>query len=718
MGRNRGTRKSRSPGLASPGSDPLRRSIMLLVFVVGVVLYLNTLQHQFVFDDVTLISQNPQVKKLEWGQILSRGGYRPVRTVTYAFNHALGGLDPFGYHLFNVVLHGINAALVYLLFHLWTGTNFLAAAGALLFASHPVQTAAVAYVSGRKDLLATSFLLVGVYCFQIYRRQNRVFPLAAALISFALAFFSKEVAVVFPALIVLSALASAEDRKKKKTLHQDMSLLQSMRTALHQHPYAYVGALAGALLGAYYALYLSPASRMSGWWGGSFETQIGTSFKLFAHYLKLSVFPYPLIADYTGQVFDLSGGLLEVSTLAAILLFLGYLALALWIYSRQPRITVGMGWFLLCLLPVLQIVPFHELAADHFLYLPVLGIVLLMALGIEHLRRWKHWAAWSILGMTLLLFSALTVDRNRDWANEERLWETTIRKAPGSYRANTNLGVVYQNRGRWEAAIAHTKKSVELDPSRAISWGNLGLLCRELGQKALKEKRWTEAIGFEEKAIKHLEKSLDLNPEDPFVWSNLGNCYKDLGLIWEDLGNLETANRFRRTAISHFKRALKTRSRHEFVPIIWFNLGRVFIEGGYPQWAIRPLKKALDAFPNYAPGQYWTGICYLELGQFREAIPYLERAAQLQPGYEVWGRLAACYENVGQDRHALDAYLKALQQQPNSAEVRYHLGALYYRLGDPQKALAYLESAARLGPPEPLRIRIEQMQTRIRSLSG
>ncbi len=717
MSPDRGTRKSRSSERPSSGTDPVHLSIVLLVFAVGVLLYVNTLQHGFVFDDVTLILQNIQVKKLEWTQILSRASYRPVRTLTYAFNHALGGLDPFGYHLFNVVLHGINAALVYLLFHLWTGTNLLATAGALLFAAHPVQTAAVAYVSGRKDLLATFFLLVGVYCFQIYRKQNRIFPLVAALLSFALGFFSKEVAVVFPALIVLSALAT-EGNQKRKTLDPNRSLFQSIRKAVPQNPYVHAAALVGALVGVYYALFLSPASRMSGWWGNTLETHIGTSFKLFAHYLKLSVFPYPLIADYTGQVFELSPGLLEPATLATILLFLIYLGLAFWIHSRHPRITVGMGWFLLCLLPVLQIVPFHELAADHFLYLPVLGIVLLMAMGIEYLRRWKRWAAWSALGMALILFAGLTVDRNRDWANEETLWEDTIRKAPGSYRANTNLGVVYQNQGRWLEAIAHTKKSVELDPSRAISWGNLGLLYRELGQKSLKGKRWNEAINFEEKAIGHLEKSLELDPEDPFVWSNLANCYKDLGLIWEDLGNPETANKFRRTAIFHFERALKTPSQHEFVPIIWFNLGRVYIEGGYPQWAIQPLKKALEAFPNYAPGQYWTGVCYLDLQQFREAIPYLERAAQLQPGYAVWEKLARCYEHVGQDRHALDSYLKALQQQPSSAEVRYHLGARYYRLGDSKKALDYLEPALKLGPSEPLRIRIEQLQEGIRSLSG
>ena len=130
------------------------------------------------------------------------------------------------------------------------------------------------------------------------------------------------------------------------------------------------------------------------------------------------------------------------------------------------------------------------------------------------------------------------------------------------------------------------------------------------------------------------------------------------------------------------------------------------------------MKKALEAFPNYAPGQYWTGVCYLDLQQFREAIPYLERAAQLQPGYAVWEKLARCYEHVGQDRHALDSYLKALQQQPSSAEVRYHLGALYYRLGDSKKALDYLEPALKLGPSEPLRIRIEQLQEGIRSLSG
>ena len=717
MGRNRNRRKSGFSKLPSPETGRARRTIVLLVFAVGVLLYINTLQHGFVFDDVTLISQNPQVKNLVWGEILSRNGYRPIRTLTYALNYAWGGLDPFGYHLFNIVLHGINAALVYLLFQLWTGTRFLATAGALLFAAHPVQTAAVAYVSGRKDLLATFFLLLAVYCFQLYRDRNRRFFLSIALVGFVLGFFSKEVAVVFPALIILSVLATRTSRRRTE-LHEERSLLQAIRRTLTQNRYLYAATLAGTLLGVYYTLFLSPASRMIGSWGGTLDAHIGTSFKLFAHYLKLAFFPYPLIADYTGQVLEISHGLLEPVTVAAILLVAAYLGLAIRIHSRNPRLMVGMIWFLVCLLPVLQIVPFHELAADHFLYLPLVGIVFLIATGLQQLRRFNRRIAWAILGSLLVLFGGLTVDRNRVWANEEMLWEATFRKAPNSYRANTNLGVVYQGQGRWEEAIQHTKKSIELKPDRAISWGNLGLLYRELGKKALQEKRWNEALALEEKAIRHLAKSRDLNREDPFTWSNLGNCYKDLGSIWEGLGDREKSIHFRRNAVRHFERALKTRSRHELAPIIWFNLGRVFMEGGYPEWAIRPLKKTLEAFPSYAPAQYWTGVSYIQLAQYQDAIPYLERAARLQPGYEVWEKLARCYEKVGRDRRALASYLQALRQQPDSAEMHYRVSISLYRLGDSSRALHHLKTALKLKPSESLMTKIHRMRERIRSQSS
>lgn len=384
------------------------------VFTLAFGLYVNTLGHGFVFDDLSLITQNPQVKQFRWTNFVSPTGYRPLRTLTYAINYAVGGENPFGYHLVNVLLHAINALLVYLLFWAWSHSNVLAGSGALLFAFHPVQTAAVAYVSGRKDLLATLFVLLGCYLYASYRKKKQWYFAAFSLFSFLLGILSKEVAIVFPGLLFLfDVLLLPAIRGRPK------GTLQTVKGSLFLYG---VSALL-AFLAVYYAIVLTPASRMVGLWGGGVATHLGTSFKLFLHYLRLALLPDPLIADYTGEVFPISKGFLEPSTLLAVAVLGGYLALAGWACRRNLRLAFGLLWFFFALLPVLQIIPFHEIAADHFLYSPLVGIAFLGGLGIDYLVESKGAAilAWGLMGMTSGVFALLTVDRNRDWKNEQTL---------------------------------------------------------------------------------------------------------------------------------------------------------------------------------------------------------------------------------------------------------------------------------------------------------
>ncbi|HON01177.1 MAG TPA: hypothetical protein PLM33_13090, partial [Acidobacteriota bacterium] len=158
-----------------------------LVVVVATLLYVNTLGHDFVFDDISLILQNPQVTNLDWWGIIGKSGYRPVRTLTYALNYALTGENPVSYHAFNVLVHALNAWLLLVLVQRLTQSRRLALAVALLFAAHPAQTAAVAYISGRKDLLATGFVFTGLIFYLRWRSEEGRKYGIAALTAFLLA---------------------------------------------------------------------------------------------------------------------------------------------------------------------------------------------------------------------------------------------------------------------------------------------------------------------------------------------------------------------------------------------------------------------------------------------------------------------------------------------------------------------------------------------------
>ena len=481
----------------------------LFIFLLGIGLYWNTLGHGFVFDDEALITQNRQVHELLWGDIFSRSGYRPLRTFTYAVNYALGGEDPFGYHLFNIVLHALNAVLVWGLLHLWTGSSIVGTAGAVLFATHPVQTAAVAYVSGRKDLLATFFVLLGLQVFTYYRRGAGRKWLLGCWILFALAILSKEVAIVFPLLLILAEWALLDQGDSSS-----QSLLSAWKARLRRSYGIYAAALTLAALGLYHAIFIVKATRMVEFWGGSLWSNLGTTFKLFVHYLKLVFWPYPLIVDYKGGVFSLSTGLLEPATLMSFLILVCFAATALWIRRRQPLVSLAMFWFLATLLPVLQLIPFHEIAADHFLYLPMVGVAL--AGGLLARVGWTRPKMKKVALAVFLILVALsvmtTVVRNRDWKNSQSLWEATYAAAPNSYRANTNLGRIYfqsSNPSLRQKGVEMTRVALKLSPEDPVARANLGSMLYIMGRTRLEQEQLDEASQLTWQAIEHLERALE-----------------------------------------------------------------------------------------------------------------------------------------------------------------------------------------------------------------
>ncbi len=680
------------------------------LLAIVVFAYWNTLGHAFVFDDATLITQNPQVTQLQWGQMLGRSGYRPVRTFTYALNYLVGGLDPWGYHLFNLLLHGLNAILVYLLFWWLSQSTWLAFAGALLWAVHPAQTAAVAWVSGRKDLLALFFLLLGSLAYIAYRRCRGGKMLGAILACFALATLSKEVALVFPALWLL--LEMHLDAVERRTSGQPARSFTAALTAPFRRS-PLLAALVCILTAGfvYYAIVVVGASRKVGFWGGTYLNNLGTSFKLFVHYLKLAVFPYPLIADYTGGVFPVSRGFSEAATIASLLATIAFVAVAVWIYRRDSLATLAMLWFLAALLPILQIIPFHELAADHFLYLPLVGACLLAGSGFKRLaiEAARPWTAGLLLAMLAVGAVWVTIDRNQVWKDEETLWKVTYRQAPNSYRANLNLSTFLYQRGDWREGIELAKRAIELKPDDVLAYANLGSYYRQRGSAEIEQGRLDVAERFENMALEQLRTAVRLKPQDLVNFSTLADCYKDLALIEDKRGKPGQALMFRKKAFENYMNALSLAEGSETVPYLWFNVGMVFVDQGLFDQALDYLRQGVRLRPDYDALQYWSGYCEYKLKRYREAVPYFEQTLLLTEDAETYSLLANCYEQLGRIDRAIEVYRRALKSFPETVEFHHNLGVLLYRRGDVTEATQHLRRALELAPQGELAPRIRQM---------
>jgi len=692
-----------------------RRALPLIAFAAAFLAYLNTLGHGFVFDDMSLILQNPHVTELRWADILSTSEYRPVRTFTYALNYLVGGADPFGYHLLNVVLHAVNAVLVYFLFLVWSRMPPIAFVGALIFALHPVQTAAVAYVSGRKDVLATLFVLVACHSYTSFRLKGGKLRLVLAFVFFVLGVLAKEVAAVFPVLVLLMDVVLL--RSANEEGNADRSLLRRLASVLRRRPVAYAAAGVFFLGAAYYAVFLIKASRMIGFWGGSPAVHYGTSFKLFAHYLKLTLLPRPLIADYRGQVFNLSSGFLDPATLVSVATLVGFIILAVKVERRHPHSAFGLLWFLVALVPVLQFIPFHELAADHFLYLPLVGMAFAGGnafhwLAEAHGRRLRD----ALVLCLVVVFSILTIQRNSDWKDEQSLWTATYETAPGSFRANQYLGQIHFPKNP-EKAIEHTKRAIELDPKGGTSWANLGAMYRYWAADLRAAKRLSEAEAMDRTALQYIERAIRLNPRDLWAYATRGQAYRELGEIAELSGDVQEAQQHRAEAVASFQKAVEIGSENPSFPLIWLEYGRVFMDAGQYDQAINHLLKSLAAFPNHSDVLESLGTCYFNVRDYREAVRLLSAAVKRQPKIETIGMLARSYEELGENQEAIRVYREALVHFPRSVEFHYNLGVLYHRVGEMKDAVEHLEKALDLFPNGPLAGNIRRMLEIIRSVS-
>ncbi len=689
MGKRSAARKKQK----APPARPRRRALPLLLFVAAVLLFANTLGHEFVFDDVTLIVQNPLVTGLQWGELAGFHSYRPVRTLTYMVNYWLGGAEPFGYHLVNVLLHGLNVVLVFRFLERLGGTAAWAGWGALFFAVHPVQTAAVAYVSGRKDLLATLFLLGGLLVYLAYREKPRPALLVLAFLLFVLGVLSKEVALVFPGLMLLTDLYRNRIRGKAGGLG-------NLAASVRRFWWLYLVLVALAAAGVLYSVEVLEASRIEGVWGDSWTANWGTSFKLFQHYLLLVVFPYPLRADYLGEVFPVSAGFGEPATLLAVLLAAAYGAAAVWASRRQPAVSFGMLWFALALLPVLQLIPFHELAADHFLYLPLVGAAFLVGFAMDALvrsRRWKTPATVTV-GILCALYAAVSFDRNRDWKDKESLWTATLEAAPGSYRAHCNLGGIAQQQRDLERALRLTQRCLELDPSRTLPYSNLGGIHRDLGSQALAAGRLEEAEEHLDQAVEYSLTALRME-DSPWTRSNLADAYKDLALLAQRRGEgRREVSRLRRMAADEFERAIARAQGSEVLPVLIYKLGAVYLDAGnYPK-ALELFLQCVDSLRGWPLAQAATGFAFLQVGEYEQSIEYFGRALRMQPSVDAYVGLAHAQESLGRTAAARETLASALQLFPANPEILYHLGRLHLETGELQQARSYLLLALQASP--------------------
>jgi tetratricopeptide (TPR) repeat protein len=421
----------------------------------------------FVYDDHRFIEANPALRSIDPVAYFTDPAtasatdgirpdvYRPLRTLDFAVTYALFGLDPRPWHLVNLLLHAANVLLLArLLAPLVRGSHSACAAGAALFAVHPVGVEAVAWVSSRGDLLSVLLLLAALL---VLERPGGGRTFAGLLLGTA-ACFAKESAVVFPALLVLRDLALPAERRPP-------AHVRWMRAGL-----------ATALVGAYLAVRLTVIpdfAQVSEFIGGSRAAAGRGMLAGLAWYARALLWP-------RGFDFDVQVLPPLVWSDPAVVLGLGLLATllaggALALRSGRGLVAFSCLGALACLVPVSNVlVPLKALVAERFLYPVLLCVAAGLAGLLLALPGRLRLAGLGVVVLLAALLVPVTRSRAGAWKDEMTLWETVLEARPDHMRAYEGLGFEYLRRGRLRDAEIAYRSYLEANPADGKSMRLLG----------------------------------------------------------------------------------------------------------------------------------------------------------------------------------------------------------------------------------------------------
>ncbi len=503
---------------------------VLLLSVLGFLLYANTIGHEYVLDDLYVIQVNEFVQQGIEGipEILTRPHwyagmhYRPIPAISFALEHEIFQSNANIAHGINAVLYAVSCALLLVFFLGIKIGLFPALLATLLFTVHPVHTEVVANVKGRDELLAFLFLLGTLISLMGHTKQQSAASVVSprriliALLFFSLSLLCKESAVSFLAVVPIS-LYFFTDLKWKRILG-----ITGWFVAITA---VYIVSTAGFMgsLGEYTSnnsvvnnALLATESRLD---------QLATALSFIPVYIRLLIFPHPLVHDY---------GFNEIPVVSfasarvwfSILLLVALVGLAIPGIRRKSPASWAVLFSIIAISPSSNIAMLiGATMAERFLFIPSVGFCLILAwFAVKAIEMWpgKKMLVHGALGLVVVLFSVKTVARNTDWRDNLTLFSRDIQHAPNNASMHAALGnmliiesqKVYDQQRRenmLSRAREALQKAVRIYPEYFYAHGNLGSAFKMIGKP--------------DSAITHFLRSFELNPEDGVALMNIADIY-------------------------------------------------------------------------------------------------------------------------------------------------------------------------------------------------
>ena len=693
--------------------------LLAALLVLGTMaLYWPAMRCDFInYDDDWNLTENVHVLKgLTWEGItlflldpLEPPGWSPLTMWSHMVVCQLVGLNPWWHHWVNVVVHALNAALVFALLRQMTGAKWRSLWVAVFFAFHPLRVEAVAWVTQRRELLSTFFGLLALIAYVRYARstvisdqssrgcatnngprtgEHRLLWYWVSWFCGLLGMMSKPTLVSWPFLLLLLDYWPLG--------RWDVSSLRALRSSLFRLVWEKAAFFVGVGcmgLGTFVVSGFQGALAL-----GShlpLGVRVGNAMISYCGYLGKLFWPTDLAVLY-----PLPGHCPLWQVLLAGALLLGVSTLVLLWPRRHPYLLVGWFWFCGTLVPVSQLVAVGAQAmSDRWSYSPSLGVLILLIWGAYELMRGKaaggvereereergsvgHALARSTLhasrstpillsvagGVAMVLFLAMTRQQLSYWQDSEALFRHTIEVTKANYYACNNLGSAFSKKGQIEEATRQYREAVRIKPDYPQGRINLGLA---LGQ-----------AGRSDEAVTQLREGLRLNPQ-------FHDGHYLLGLALVQNGQIDEA-------IRQFREALRVDPDHVGTHN---DLGLALGRKGRMDEAILHLREAVRLNPYHAGAHINLGVALSQKGRSDEAIAQYQEALRLKPADgDLLHNLGAALAKRGQLDEAMRYYQEALRLEPDRAETHNNLGTALYQQGRTGEAIREFQAALRLKP--------------------
>jgi tetratricopeptide (TPR) repeat protein len=650
-------------GVRGPEGFPLACAVILAAAAAAA--YAGTFAVPFLFDDATSVTGNPTLHR--WATVLrapagTTVSGRPVLNLSLALNFALSGPSVWSYHALNLAIHVLAGLTLFgivrrtLAPRVGPRATAMGFAVAVVWTLHPLLTESVTYVIQRAESLMGLFYLLTLYC--LLRGAGTDGPgrhrwYALSIAACLLGMGTKEVMVSAPLLALL---------------YDRTFLAGSFREAFRRRGWVYGGLASTWVLLFFLVLSAHGRSGTAGFgsgvpWGSYALAQLPA----IAHYLRLAVWPHPLIFDYgtalTRDPAAVAAGALVVAALAAA---------TLWALVRRPAAGFLGAAFFALIAPSSSVVPVAtEAVAEHRMYLALIPVVVF---AVAAAFRWLGRSALPVCLLAAAVLSCATWQRNRDYRSDEAIWRDTVEKRPGNERAQDNLGFALAAiPGRSDEAVEHYEEALRIKPDFFDAHSNLAYLL--LGMP-----------GRREEAIAHYAAALRLRPLTADVHFNLARALQDIPGRRDE-------------AIAHYREALRLKPDYAEAH---YNLGYLLqsMPGGN-EAAAAQFREALRLKPDN-PGAHFSLACLLQAdpGGLGEAIAQYEEAVRLKPDYvEARCNLGNALNASGRTPEAIAQYEEAALLRPDDPTI--HVNFAIILLGVPGRAAeaaAHLNKALRLEP--------------------